>query len=110
MPALPADRLSTATRVLVAAGATALIGVMAAGSALSRDTNPWTWDYNGPGSVEQLPSMLVPWQLPGLAAGLGAGALFATGHPKLGAAAALGALAVTGAGFGVWLRGKSTPD
>lgn len=89
----------------------AAFGVGAGAAALAtRGRDPWTLDYGGPGSIEQVPSMLLPWGLPAIGAGVGAAHLMHTGHPKAGAAAALGALALYGAGFTTWMVGRSRGD
>jgi hypothetical protein len=90
------------------------IGAAATGGAvawkLTEGRDPWTldWPKHGPGSIEQAPSMLLPYQLPTLGAGLAALTLAERGNTAAAKAVGLGAALLYGAGFATWLRGKAT--
>ena len=98
-----------ASTIGVLAGGAAAFGAGAfAATKLVGDRDPWIIEINrGPGSIEQIPSMLLPWGLPMLGAAGGAVALSNAGHPKLAAAAGIGAAALYGAGFTTWLLGRT---
>lgn len=87
---------------VVAAGAGAFVAAKVIG-----DRDPWTLDYPGPGSVDQIPSMLAPWLLPATGAGAGAMALAAAGRTGAATAVGVAGAALFGAGMATWIIGKS---
>jgi hypothetical protein len=93
---------------LVAAAYVGAAGAgVAGGIAATTGRDPWTWDYPGPGSAEQVPSMFVPWMLPGTAGLMGAAWLHGSGHRGAATAVGLMSTALTTAGFTTWAAGKS---
>jgi hypothetical protein len=93
----------------VAGGLAAWGAGTSAAFALTRDRDPWTLDYGGPGSIEQVPSLFVPWGLPAVGTAFGAIALLERGHNLGAAALGYASLALLGAGVTTWMVGKSTP-
>jgi hypothetical protein len=101
-------QLGTMGRIVLGVGiAGAAVGGAVGAAKAWGDHDPWTLDYGGPGSIEQVPSMFAPWLLPGTAAGAGALVLMDRGHTVGAAALGIGAAALAGAGFTTWVMGKS---
>ncbi len=98
--------MNIGSKALIAAGVASYgIGVVAANAYnSSNNTAPWVWRINGPGSIGQVPSMLVPWGLPAIGLMAGGMALYPVNRTA-GIAVGLLGVAAHGAGFQTWLHG-----